>query len=73
VHDSAVAGDQPYGRDPEVRLSLVLSAWEALGEELDLVLMTGDQTEDGPLGGLTSGSVCGGKVGGTRHGCERER
>jgi Icc protein len=37
------------GRDPDGRLDRVLSAWATLGERADLVVLSGDNADDGSL------------------------
>lgn len=51
VHLRAEAGDPLYDRDPDARLEAVLAAWRTFERELDLVLLTGDQTDDGSRAG----------------------
>lgn len=51
THLGAVAGVPVYGHDPDQRLATVLDAWRATGERADLVLLTGDLSDDGSAGG----------------------
>ena len=45
------AGDRTVkGHDPAVRLDRVLGAWEASGVRADLVVLTGDNADDGSIG-----------------------
>ncbi len=46
MHFTAKSGGLVSGFDPEVRLGTVLTAWGALGEVPDLVVLTGDNTDD---------------------------
>jgi Icc protein len=39
------------GRDPAARLDSVLSAWRALGSHVDLLVLTGDNADDGSFEG----------------------
>jgi Icc protein len=43
-------GGSCYGRDPAVRLQVVVDAWLATGRKADLVLLTGDIADDGSEG-----------------------
>jgi 3',5'-cyclic-AMP phosphodiesterase len=47
THLSRVPHGDVNGRDPDERLATVLAAWQALGEQADLVLLTGDLADDG--------------------------
>lgn len=51
THLRATAGDQVFGRDPDERLAVVLDAWRASGQTADLVLLTGDLSDDGSTAG----------------------
>ena len=51
MHFTAKSGGLVSGFDPEVRLGTVLTAWGALGEVPDLVVLTGDNTDDASPGG----------------------
>ncbi len=47
VHLAAVPGGPVHGIDPDARLRIVLDAWAASGRRADLLLVTGDDAEDG--------------------------
>ena len=47
VHLTAAPGGPLYGFDPDVRLANVLDAWARRGERPDLVLLSGDNVDDG--------------------------
>jgi Icc protein len=51
THLGATAGQPVFGHDPDERLAAVLDAWRATGERADLVLLTGDLSDDGSTGG----------------------
>jgi Icc protein len=51
IHFRAEPGEPLYEQDSDARLQAVLSAWAAFGRDLDLVLLTGDQTDDGSRSG----------------------
>ena len=51
MHFTAESGGLVSGFDPETRLATVLSAWAALAEVPDLVVLTGDNTDDASPGG----------------------
>lgn len=51
THLSATKGEPVFGRDADARLTRVLNAWAATGEEADLVLLTGDLADDGSAAG----------------------
>lgn len=51
VHIAADPGTQVHDRDPAHELGRVLDAWAATREVADLVLLTGDLTEDGSPAG----------------------
>ncbi len=51
MHFTAESGGLVSGFDPEVRLATVLTSWAALGEVADLVVLTGDNTDDGSPAG----------------------
>jgi 3',5'-cyclic-AMP phosphodiesterase len=46
IHLTATGGEL-RGTDPDFRLATVLAAWEAVGKRVDLVLLTGDNADDG--------------------------
>lgn len=46
THLTAVPGTPVMGADPDARLAAVLSAWASRGERTDLVVHTGDVTDD---------------------------
>jgi Icc protein len=48
IHLTA-AGGELGGIDPDARLTAVLAAWEAVDEDADLVLLTGDNADDGSV------------------------
>jgi Icc protein len=60
--------ESPEGRihdlDPAARLEQVLSAWDAYGLQPDLVLLTGDNADDGSLEGCRRLAVAVEKLGG---------
>jgi Icc protein len=47
IHFAATPGETVHGADPDGRLRTVLDAWRALDGTADLILLTGDLTEDG--------------------------
>lgn len=47
THLSRLPHANVNGRDPDERLTTVLAAWNALGEQADLVLLSGDLADDG--------------------------
>lgn len=47
IHLTAQAGGPVLGVDPDARLADVLAAWVDLGEAADLVVLSGDNTDDG--------------------------
>lgn len=49
THLSRVAHADVNDRDPDARLATVLAAWAALGQAVDLVLLTGDNADDGSI------------------------
>jgi Icc protein len=51
IHLTARPGGPVSGYDPDARLSVVLDAWLARGQTPDLVLLTGDNTDDGSAEG----------------------
>lgn len=50
THLCAVPGTPVMGADPDARLEAVLGAWVARGERTDLIVHTGDVTDDGDPG-----------------------
>lgn len=51
THLGATRGEPVFGQDADARLATVLDAWRATGERADLVLLTGDLSDDGSAGG----------------------
>lgn len=51
THLGAVPGQPVFGQDADERLATVLDAWRATGEHADLVLLTGDLSDDGSAAG----------------------
>lgn len=49
THLAPLPGEGVFGRDADERLAIVLDAWIASGEVADLVLLTGDLTNEGDL------------------------
>lgn len=49
IHLTAQAGGRVLGVDPDARLAEVLAAWFELGEAADLVVLSGDNTDDGEV------------------------
>ncbi|MDQ6840363.1 MAG: metallophosphoesterase [Actinomycetota bacterium] len=47
THLRAWPGGQVSGADPDRRLKAVLDAWQAVGQRADLVVVSGDETDDG--------------------------
>lgn len=47
IHLTAAVGGPVHGIDPDARLATVLAAWADTGEMADLVLVTGDDADDG--------------------------
>jgi 3',5'-cyclic AMP phosphodiesterase CpdA len=47
IHLTAQAGGPVLGVDPDAGLADVLAAWVDLGEAADLVVLSGDNTDDG--------------------------
>jgi Icc protein len=51
IHFRAEPGEPLYDQDPDARLQAVVSKWATFGRDLDLILLTGDQTDDGSRSG----------------------
>jgi 3',5'-cyclic-AMP phosphodiesterase len=51
THLGATLGEPVFGHDADARLATVLDAWKATGERADLVLLTGDLSDDGSTAG----------------------
>jgi 3',5'-cyclic-AMP phosphodiesterase len=49
THLSRIPHGDVNGRDPDERLTTVLAAWGALGQRPDLIVVTGDNSDDGSL------------------------
>jgi Icc protein len=47
THLAAAAGPTAGGRDPDARLAVVLDAWRRRNEHADLIVVSGDDADDG--------------------------
>lgn len=47
THLARDGGEHVFGVDPDEQLAAALAAWDATGEQADLVLLTGDLADDG--------------------------